>query len=237
MGIASSAIKGITGIAQMLKRKPDEIEYNMPVEVLQSMEMSRQRAQGTNAAFGTRKENLESQTAAMARRATEMGGPAAMGSLSKLQANQMAGTRDIDMAEEQYQLQQEQMYQQELQNVAKFKDREFELNELQPNERQWNEFYNSKKAGSKNLMGAMDSIVGLAGSVAGQNGIDAELEKTLGGGAPQGQTVIEDQYDWDYDLGSEYDSLGEGEMTGLPYDSRELDLSSMVGGVGTGPYR
>jgi len=161
MGIASAAIKGVTGLTQMIKRKPEEVEYDIPLEVYQALDIARTNANGEDPRFRTMRENLESQTAAMARRATEMGG-GAIGALSSLQANQMAGTRDIDMMEENYQLEQERVYREELRNMAGFKDQEFDINTLQPNERLWNQYYNSRNAGMQNLMGSMDSIVSLA---------------------------------------------------------------------------
>ena len=203
MAAASAAIKGITGLIQMNKRKPEEVQYEIPSEVYQALDLARTNAMGQDPRFRTRKENLESQTATMARKATELGGPGAIGALGTLQANQMAGTRDIDMMQEEDQLRQEMFYSQQLANLAGFKDKQFELNELQPNERQWNEYYNSRSAGQQNLMGSMDNIFKTAMAGMGDDeddddgGDDSEMDKKYG----KDYDPITDTGQYDYTFG------------------------------------
>ena len=193
--LAGTIVKGIMGSVQASKRRPGEVDYTIPAEAYQSLNMAKTRALSRSPRYQTARENLESQAATMATRARDLGGPAAIGALSKIQANMMAGTRDIDMAEEEYGLRQEDAYRQELLRMAQLKDKEFELDVLQPNERLWNEYYNSKIAGQKNMAGALDSIIGLTSSKMGQDSIDGISNQTLGGGAGEAGIIPKSVFD------------------------------------------
>ena len=174
------AIQAGYGIYQMFNTdEPGEVNYKIPPEVLQALDVSKRRAYGEANRFRTQRETLESRGAAAAGQLRDIGGAAAMGGIGDIQANISAGTREIDMMEEDFRYQAEGRYLGQLENVAQYRDKAFEYNVADPNERAWNEYYNKRAAGTQNLWSGVSGGMSLLAEMENNKRLDERLDKIL----------------------------------------------------------
>lgn len=177
--VIGGVAKGFIGLAQLFGKKPGEMNYEIPNEVLQSLDISKRRAFGENRGFKTMKENLESQGAAAISQARDIGGSTLLGAVGDVQANISAGTREIDMMEEDFRYQAEGRYLGQLENVAQYRDKEFEYDVADPNERAWNEYYNKRGAGTQNLWSGVSGGLSTLAEMENNKRLDEKLDKIL----------------------------------------------------------
>lgn len=163
-----AVMQGVQGIGQMIagRNKIKDLErpeYEIPAEVKQALAISRANyADPTMPGQQTMYDRNALASANAARASIEGGG--GLSSLAGMAAAESQGAQNIGIAGANFQNQQELQYQGQLQNMADYKDQQFQINELAPYTEKYNEGREQIGAGQQNLFGALGSIakVGLA---------------------------------------------------------------------------
>jgi hypothetical protein len=93
----------------------------------------------------------------------EAGNPFA--TIASVQANQQAGMQNIGMQAAQFQENQRLQYMKQLQQVAGYRDTEFQMNEFAPYAQKYNEYRDMIGAGNKNLYSGIEGMTGAAMNV------------------------------------------------------------------------
>jgi len=162
LAAAPAIMQGITGLAQMIGGKKqlnnlERPEYEIPNEVKQALAISRANyADPTMPGQQTMYDRNSLAAANAARAAIEGGG--GLSSLAGISAAESTGAQNIGIAGANFQNQQELQYQQQLGNMANYKDQEWQVNKFAPYSEAYNEGRERIGAGQQNFMSALGGI-------------------------------------------------------------------------------
>jgi len=150
--------QGLAGLERPIYEMPEEVQrqlaisgaaYGDPSMPGQSMMVDRNNQTTANALAASR----------------EAGNPFA--SIAAIQANQQAGLQTIGYQAMQYQDQQRMQYMQQLQQVAGYRDTEWQMNKFAPYSDKYNEYRDMIGAGNKNVYSGIEGMSSVAMNVLG----------------------------------------------------------------------
>ena len=165
---AYKTFQGMRQISQAKRglRNLERPEYEIPKEVLESTNIARMRyADKFMPGQGMLMDRIEQQAANAYAQSTEAGNPFAL--ISNIQAQSANQLANVQTQAMQQQMANEQQYRQALQQLAGYREKEFQLNEFAPYSQKYSEFRDIYGAGQKNLYGGLDSLAGIGTSMLG----------------------------------------------------------------------
>lgn len=149
IGLGQAAI-GAIGMA--LDKRP---KYQIPAAATQKLALAQANASGNMGGYDQAIGNVGANAANAAVNARESGNPLAV--IGAIQANQNAGTNNIDAQNAQFKIGQQQNLQQAYGEYANYQDQAFQINEFQPYADRQKMFNNMLGAGAKNAIGGIDA--------------------------------------------------------------------------------
>ena len=185
LSAAPAIYQGIQGAKQIaqgrigLARLGDRPQYELPQEVLQMAAMARANVADPYMAGENRMLDQVNQSAANAfAQSKEAGNPLAM--LGDINANTNQSTNQIGIQSAQQQMLDQQNLSQQLQNLANYKDQQWQMNTFAPYQQKYSENRDLIGAGNKNLYDAL----GDASTAAIQSFIKPAMAQQLLGSNP-----------------------------------------------------
>jgi hypothetical protein len=154
--IAGGAQALIGGIGAALQKRP---EYKIPDAVNQQLGYAAYNASSGLPSYGNALNQIDANTANALSAARESGNP--MAAISAIQANQNAGTNDLNVNDANYRASQQQQLQQALAQKAQYDDQAWQINEYAPYADKRKLFENMFGAGVKNMMGGLDNMASM----------------------------------------------------------------------------
>jgi len=189
MSLVSSGIGATKGLAQMgigigqllTNKKPEDIQYQMPAEVLQMLAMAKARAANP---FGERRAleaGMQQNTASAVANVNAMAGGsgAGMGAIADLYGKQLGSLNQIAIKEFEAKRQAEAELERTMGLVADYRDRTWDFNVKQPYDRALGQFYSQRQAGFTNMFGGIDAVSGSASDLAMNDDVMEKLRLSL----------------------------------------------------------
>lgn len=185
MSMVPSAFKLIEGIRQRSEAKQGlegltRPEYQTPEEVQRMLNISQMRyADKFMPGMGTYMDRIEQQAANAFAQGSEAGNPFAL--ISNIQANAGNQLANLGIQQSNFQLQNEQAYQQALMQMAGYKDQEWQMNEYAPYKEKYTEYRDMFGAGTQNIYGGLDSLSAIGTGLLGAFGNGGGMGANAGG--------------------------------------------------------
>jgi len=185
--IAGGLLGGITGIFQRKKAKKllreagDQPIYSIPNEILQNQKMAERAANEgmPSQQYNNAMRNIQRTQSSLLSGATDR--RSALMALPKLQQQANDATANLDAQDATMRMQNQRTLYGIGAQTAGYRDKEFQINKMQPWERKYNYAQQLLGAGNQNLLGGADRLLGGVAGVAFGGGGGGTTRKMSGG--------------------------------------------------------
>lgn len=168
--IAGGLVGGAIGLFQRRKAKRElsklqRPQYTIPDEIKKSQKMAEMSAQEglPSAQYNKAMQNIQRNQANALSGAGDR--RSALMALPKIQQSANDATLGLDSADAQARMQNQKTLYGQNANLAQYKDKAFQINQMQPYQEKYNYYQSLLGAGNQNLMSGIDKIAGGAGSL------------------------------------------------------------------------